>query len=623
MSAGGRVFRAALVVLVAASASARADGRDTAELFPADTLAFAEIARPAATADALAALLKHTPFADTLGFTHDRLDKAPQGDRMPGIHAAARVGLLASPEVLAELRKVRGAAVGLTGFTAKGQPKFAAAVLIPDSPLLGLLARAFLTTTPNLRRVATADGVPVFQFRSFIGPLNDPATGQPLGKDDEDNPLRDHKLMPGFGEPTFAYTPGLFVAGSDAEAVADVLTRFAGKAKTPSMAAGPAKPGVRFRVVPPALFAALEPARKAGVGEPESVAWLRFLLPPKAVRSVAGNLELGPDGVGLVADVGREPGLACPLLDVLAGPAVPPTWPRAKSPAWSVSLSLSPAEGRATAVLAVADAVAKASGAVGGLPSERAKAADGFDLPGLLRTAAGVTVYCHPGSGGLAVVVHTDTEVAATAWADAVPKLVRFAVEADAIPAPVAETVGGVRVASIAADGLPGGRVCYAKAGKSLVFVADPKAAAAFVQTATPVTGGPPDAVAVGVLHPGIVTSAAFPEKPAVKAAGVGPAFRPLELPVPGGPVQPAPSFVGLAKAAGHLPPVTLTVTRTPAGLRLEVWHRDLAKPLGKAAGEAWQWLERRPVADDGTPGLLPPLDINSFRGPFAPPPPE
>ncbi|MGL6094476.1 MAG: hypothetical protein ACRC7O_01575, partial [Fimbriiglobus sp.] len=300
-----RIPLVALLVVGFVVPSVHADVRDAADLFPADTLAFAEFARPAETADAVAALLKHTPFVDTLGGTHDRLDAVPQADRMPGIHAAARVGLLASPELLAELRKVRGAAVGLTGFTEKGQPKLAAAVLIPDSPVLGLAARGFLTTTPNLRRVTTADGVPVFQYRSFVGPLTDPNTGVLIGKDDETNPLRNHKLRPGVGEPTFAYTPGLFVAGSDAETVADVLARFAGKAKTPSLlaaeefrttvsAAGRARPGVHFRVLPPAVFAAREPARKAGRGEPAAFAWLRFLLPPNAVRSVEGNLEIGP-----------------------------------------------------------------------------------------------------------------------------------------------------------------------------------------------------------------------------------------------------------------------------------------------------------------------------------------
>ena len=55
--------------------------------------------------------------------------------------STALLGLLASPELLAEFKHLRIAA-GVTGFTESGDPEAALVILTHDSPAAGLAARA-------------------------------------------------------------------------------------------------------------------------------------------------------------------------------------------------------------------------------------------------------------------------------------------------------------------------------------------------------------------------------------------------------------------------------------------------------------------------------------------------
>jgi hypothetical protein len=583
---------------------------DVADLFPAGTLAYLEVARPAETADAIAALLKQSPLADP-AFTHDRLDAAAGAERTPGVLRAARLGLLGSPEVLAELRKVRGAAVALTGFTPRGEPKIAAAVQLGDSALLALAAKAFLTTTPDLRRVATADGVPVFQHRAFVGPLVGPE-GKPFGPADEANPLRNKTPTAGTGEPTFALAPGLFVVGSGADEVADVLRRHAGKGAGPALALPDGRAdgrGLSGFVAPAAAFAAFDAGKAA---DPVAAAWVRFLLNPPAVRRVAVRLRLRDNALSLVADF--DAGGPCPLLDLLAGgaasvPAVAPA-----DAAWAATITL-PADRRAAAVLAVADAAAKAAGVVGRLPSDAVRAGD----PDLFADVTAVTVFSPlkqslpEGAVAWPVVVVHATPVGADRWARAVPRLVQQAAGLDAAPGPSSEVVGGVKVWTVPGAGLPwNAAVHYAANGSTFALGLDRQvvAAAARPGPAVPIAG------TVGVVRPAGLSAQWCPvaanPKPAA-APGPEPRLLPGFVPHAVGPTGEAEPFaVGVGRAARHLPPVEFAVTRSGGAVRLTAGQRDLATPVAAAVREFLLWLETRPVEDCDTqePPLVEPAPI-------------
>ena len=156
---------------------------DVADLYPPGTLAYAELHNPAELGPQLAALFKGTPLEDSVAFLEGKKGAAKTIQDLQGRRELAALALLVSPEVLAEFRKLGGVAVGLIGFSDRGEPEVALAVLTGDSAAAALAARAFLTTSTNLRKVAEVSKVPVFQYRP--SPIQfDPQTGmQKLAND--------------------------------------------------------------------------------------------------------------------------------------------------------------------------------------------------------------------------------------------------------------------------------------------------------------------------------------------------------------------------------------------------------------------------------------------------------
>ena len=361
------------------SARAAEPPKDLAELFPAGTLAYAEIGQPAGTSDALVEFLKGTLLADGLGHSHDRRDKTQPGMPLVGLKRAGEWSLLASPETLADFRKLRGVAAGVTGFDAKtGRPSMALAVVLGDSVATGLLVRQYLLTADNIRRVGKIDGIPVYQNRGLTGAVPD-EEGKP-------KPVEDPAPPQGPAEPTYFLAPGLFVVGSSVEAAKDVYRRHTGAEKSAGFGASShlkphaearRKPGVFFCADAAAFDAQLLAAKKASSAEwlkCEALAFARFPPNPRDVKTVAGSLQLQPDGWTLAVAAEVKPGGACPLLALLSGGMANPA-DRFGAPAEApgvLTVAFPEKEKRAKAVLDAADAVALALGLMGALPSERA-----------------------------------------------------------------------------------------------------------------------------------------------------------------------------------------------------------------------------------------------------------
>src|SRR5207248_1177534 len=159
----------------------------------------AELHDPAQAVPQFAAAVKGSSLEDGLAFVHRRRDTTKDVRDMTGKEELALVALLASPEMLAEFKRVRGVAVGLTGITDQGRPEFALAVVAGDSQAVGLAARAHLTMNPLVRRVGTvgAAKVPVYQYRTPAIAGYDPG-GRPR--------LGDAPPVEGAYETTLAYT---------------------------------------------------------------------------------------------------------------------------------------------------------------------------------------------------------------------------------------------------------------------------------------------------------------------------------------------------------------------------------------------------------------------------------
>ena len=629
---------AAIVISLGFVTPAHADVRDVAALFPAETLTYAEVSRPAESVDALAVLLKQSPLADSLLFTHDRLDKATNAQKVPGILASSRFALLGAPELFAESKRIRGAGGGIVGFDHHGDPRFCAAILLGDSHSAALLAKLFLTTTPDLRRVAVVDGVPVFQYRVFVGPLMDP-NGVPFGPNDDENPLKGHKLKPGTREPTFAFMPGLFVIGSDLDAVTDALTRFAGTRNGGSLAtldgfataSGRGKPGLFLFARPAEMLARLASATKdGGRADSDAIAWSRFVLNPKSVRQITGNLHLGPGSVTLSLDADREPNVPSPLFDVLGLAPIPQH--ETTEIVWSGSMSLPATARRASAVLALADAFAKANGVVGRLPSDTVKERrDVVPLADLLGTISGIAGI-QPKNQELpkgvpawpAVVLTFDDEAAATKGESAIPAVMQLLTGTAAALPLSAEVVDAVRVQSVLVEGVPGNApIHFTRSGRTVVFALDRKAVATIAKRPTPAIATDATAPAFGIVHLAALVDFLSPPGPTRKPIPVPvPASetRPNELPPLSGVQQPAresPSS-GLRRIVSHLPPVAVTVTRpTAERMRWEAGFRgEAVKPIGSAIREWLLWLETRPVLGQEQPPSLQDVQIGETIAP-------
>ena len=203
--------------------------KDLAQLFPAGTLAYAEIGQPASTSVAIGEFVKGTSLADSLKYSHERRDKMQPPGNIGALSKAGEWSLLTSPEMLAEFKKLGGVAAAITGFDPKtGRASLAVAFLMGESHIGGLLARHYLLTSPNIRRVGKVDGVAVYQNRGLTG-----ATVDENGKPE---PIDDSTPAQGTAEPTYLYAPGLFVIGSNTSAVGDVYRRFLGTEKSASFA---------------------------------------------------------------------------------------------------------------------------------------------------------------------------------------------------------------------------------------------------------------------------------------------------------------------------------------------------------------------------------------------------
>ena len=609
---------AAVAVVAALAAPVRAaDPTDVADLFPAGTLAFVELHKPADFAPQFAALLKGTPLEDGVAFVHARRDKAKSVQDVQGKQDLALAALFGSPELFAELKKVRGAAVGLTGFTDLGEPEIALAVLTGDTPALGLAARAFLTMDTSLRRVASVGDVPVYQQRN-PNIVHDPMTGQPRLSNDK-------PPVEGPHEPTFAYAPGLFVIASSKKAVADVVTRFRGAAKDALSAspgfkeasAGHRRAGLFFYFDAPPFISKFETAAKQKGDLPgtDLVAWVKMLAGAKALRAVAGCAAFRDNGLSLTATAAFAGGQKSPLHDFLSVPGVKvELLHHAPRPAVYAAAVTLPAANRTPAVLAFLDALAKAGGELGRLPGEAVRELEGkYKTPiaaEMIDKTKAVTIVM-PAKQELPkgtlplpmLVLHCDTAAAAEAWEGFLPKLV--ADVGNTPPAgPSSEAIGGVKVFSLPGTGLPWkGPVHYARKDATVAVGLDRKlvAQALLGEAGGSVAGGdkpltaPTDAVvllggvALGEVLRGLSESRS-PDGPVVPV--------PTPQVGPGGQPQPEPKPEDLAKARreffdsfGALPPAAITARRTGKELRFELFQPKvqgggLASVI--AAGVGW-----------------------------------
>jgi hypothetical protein len=118
---------------------------DPAALMPANTLVYAEFGSPGKQIDTILTMLKGTPFENPLAAIGGNSPSNP-GQKTPG----DIMGALLNPSMMAEFKKIRGSAIGVTGFAQNNPPMIA--VLYPgrSDALRGLiLAGLGMAGTPG------------------------------------------------------------------------------------------------------------------------------------------------------------------------------------------------------------------------------------------------------------------------------------------------------------------------------------------------------------------------------------------------------------------------------------------------------------------------------------------
>ena len=599
------ILLASAWLLVAAAAGA-AEPKDLAELFPAGTLAYAEIGRPAATSDAIAEFVKGTLLADSLGHSHDRRDKMQPPGALAGLRRVGEGSALVSPEMLADFKKFKGVAAGLTGFDVKtGRPSLAVAFVLGESQIAGYLVRQYLLSAANIRRVGKIDGIAVYQNRGLTGAIID--------GNNKSEPILDPAPAQGLCEPTYFYAPGLFVIGSSVNAVQDVYRRFAGTEKTAGFSTAPVlephaaarkKPGVFFCVDAAELDAQLIAAKKVSNADwhkSPAISYVRFLLNPKEVESVAGSLQLHPDGWELTANAGVKAGGTCPLLALLSGGEA--SLPEVDAHSAALQLAFPAKEKRAKAILVAADAIGQALGQAGGLPSELAAEAEkgGFKFAAeWLPLVQSATVLfpkqpadakakpAHP----LAILTLNDA-AAAQGWLAIVPKISQLLTGAEKLPDPAGESIQSVKVWGLVHDSTP---VHYAVSGNRLILGRDRDAVAkSALSTAKSLSkvDGPPAGIGtlafekVWDLVPVRNTSPS-------PADGVSDTLRIIDE------AQPPDPGIALAKEWGKalaaMPPLVLRANGSGQKLSVKLTQKNLKKPLAKWLEALWQMIEQQPA---------------------------
>jgi hypothetical protein len=363
-----------------------------------------------------------------------------------------------------------------------------------------------------LRKVAEVSKVPVFQYKlpnagGGFGRRGGPPIPDGAKPDEKEKDKEKEKLPPeGPYERTFAYTQGLFVAGTSKAAIAPIIKRFTGEEKESLRTAAGfkaaaeqyRKAGLFFYADAPELFAKLDAAARAREEAMDSdwLAWLRIVAGRRAVKWVAGCAQFRDGGIAISASLKLDTAQKSPLAEFLSGPAVKiDGLHHARKPAsFAYTVSL-PEKNRAAAVIGLLDAVAKSGGEIGRLPGDVLKDVEEKHKlavrDGLFAKLRAVTVIV-PAKQELPkgarpmpmLVLHLDDATAATAWEEFLPKLAGEIANEKTPPAPTSETVNGVKVYSLPATGMPWkSPVHYVRSGSAITLGQDRKLVA---QAATP-----------------------------------------------------------------------------------------------------------------------------------------
>jgi hypothetical protein len=311
-----------------------------ADLFSANTLAYAEVRKPGQLAKEIRSLFEGSVLGNVPASLDKLRDKlAKEGVPPWQLQPLGGFGLALAPEVVKEVGRLKGAAIGLMGIDKRGDPEFLAVVLPGESQAPSFFMRSFLTMAP-VHPVGKVEGVTLYRFQArMFGRVN--RDGPPPAPQVHDT------------GPALAMMPGAVFVGSP-EAVTEAIRRAKGKADGEALGKSEAfqeaskdegnQPGLfAFANVPrlagfllqqarpsaprpPAGAGAQEQAEQAEIAEhtkrmEAAVTAFVKLINPKAFRSLSYSLTLSKGTLRYRETARLDPKEKSPLLELL--PATP------------------------------------------------------------------------------------------------------------------------------------------------------------------------------------------------------------------------------------------------------------------------------------------------------------
>ncbi|HEX5268900.1 MAG TPA: hypothetical protein VFW33_00370, partial [Gemmataceae bacterium] len=212
---------AGAAVVLALAGPALAQPKDPAELFPAQTLAYLEVRQPDRLTRELNSLIKGSALEDLAAvFAKARTERGDTPDNFFGGMVFSELGMVFSPEALAELGRVGGGAVALTGWSKDEGPEVVGVIYPGESNLVMMYFRTFIAADWEMRIAGKVEGVNLYRARGrdYRAVAPNPAPGVAPAQP----PIKDKG-------PTIALMPGLAIIASTPKAAEEAVRRAKGK----------------------------------------------------------------------------------------------------------------------------------------------------------------------------------------------------------------------------------------------------------------------------------------------------------------------------------------------------------------------------------------------------------
>jgi len=434
--------RIVIVLLLVATGpfASRAADAGLANLFPAETALFVECARPGQLAQHLGELIKGSTLENALPAIDKMREKFTPGSYIE-TSAAGGLGIMFSPEMLAESARFKGAAFGISRFNKLGEPEWAAVILTGDSHAAGLLMRGFLSTSVDVRKVATVERVDLYQ-ESRGEFIEDPLLG---GRGDVQRSVRT-------SGPLFGYRPGMIVFASSKEAATDLIRRHGENEKSASLvshAGFQSFDGFRSGADLFAYFdikAMLKAMPQRDAEAQTAIAALDKIAAPQAL---AVRLNFSGSDIELEARLRLDGKVTSPLSEFLTAPIGVSPALKWVQPGTNVLMLNLPEKDRLPRLRALLDPIVKATGTLGPDASElledldRRKIIARADLAKIERL---VLVMENPAMLPLLLVLAED-DTALSAIEAAIPAVLEA--NGGQKTEPLTETVEGIKIRSL------------------------------------------------------------------------------------------------------------------------------------------------------------------------------